>query len=198
MRLAYQAGLRVQEIIAARLADVSEDTRTLTIGEGGARREVGLPDELRSDLRRWIVLHHPGGEWLVCNVTSGHEGGQVSDSYIRQMVSREAEAAGLDKHEVSPSILRDTFGAQLADEGWTVTEIATVMGFVDPRAARKFARTEANVTARMAARNEQQVIGGLEPAAPAKPTDPAARLATLEAELAELRTQLAAGGGRDA
>ena len=158
LRLFYSAGLRVSEVVAARREDLNSETGTLTVGEDKARREVGLIDELETDLRRWLKLHHPGGDWLVCSIVTGHEGGQVSPSYLRQMVSREAEAAGLDPNTVSPSILRDSFGAELAAEGWTIPELAEVLGYVDPRAARRYCRTGGNVAARMRARTEQPAL----------------------------------------
>jgi integrase len=168
LRLFYSCGLRVREAIGARLEDADPAARLLTVGEGGQRRAIGMIDALATDLRRWLTLHHPGGPWLVCSVTSGHEGGQVSASYLRQMVSREAAAVGIDPDRVSASILRDTFGRELVQEGWHFDEVAAVMGLVDPRGALRFAGQHEDLPARLRARVDQAaLIGGPEEASAA-------------------------------
>ena len=109
------------------------------------------------------------------------------------MVSREAEAAGLDPAEVSPRVLRDTCGLEMAAH-FTTDEIAELMGFADRRGAAKYRRAAApGVAERMKAREDQ-------PQLPERPgarevlaellADPAGRRQVAKALVNELREEL--------
>lgn len=192
LRLMYDAGLRVSEVPALRWDDVDLRRGTVTTGEGAARRVVPLLAEHLRDLRRWRH-QHPGGEWLVPTL----KGGQISEAYLRQMVSREAEAAGLNPAEVSPRVLRDTCGLELAAH-FTVEEIRQLLGLADRRSAVRYRtvyRTIAQpgVAQRMKLREQQ-------PQLPEKPdarevlaellADPAGRRQLAKELVAELRDEI--------
>jgi len=189
LRLMYEAGLRGAEIAELRRGDVELIEGTVTAGQGKVRRVVPLLSAALEDLRKWLH-RHPGGEWLTCTL----QGGRISEDYLRQMVSREAEAAGLDPAEVSPRVLRDTCGVELAGLGFTIEEIGAVMGFADRRGAAKFTRVAApGIAERLRARE-------LQPPLPEKPDpaeilgellkDAASRRALVKALVRELRAEV--------
>ena len=186
--LMYGAGLRVSEIPPLRRTDVDLALGTVSAGEEKTRRAMPLLSGLLDDLRRWLH-RHPGGEWL----TPTLEGGPISADYMRQMVSREAKAAGLDPAQVSPRVLRDTCGLELAAH-YTTEEIAQLMGFADRRSAEKFRRAAApGMAERMKAREFQSQL-------PERPDpeellaellqDPASRQRLAKALVGELREEI--------
>jgi len=189
LRLMYEAGLRGEEITTLRRGDVDLVAGTVTAGEGKVRRTVPLLSACLEDLRRWLK-QHPGGLWL----TPTLRGTQISSDYIRSMVTREAKAAGLGAAEVTPKVLRDSCGCELARE-FTVHEIQELLGLADRRSAAKFVRAGApGIAERMRARETQ-------PALPEKPdaaevlrevlADPASRRGVIKSLVSELREELA-------
>lgn len=188
LRLMYEAGLRVSEIPALRRGDLDLALGTVIAGEGKTRRAMPLLAGLLADLRRWLH-QHPGGEWLVPTL----KGGQISADYLREMVSREAEAAGLDPAEISPRVLRDTCGLELSAH-FTNEEIAQLMGFTDRRGAAKYRRAgQPGMAERMRARE-------LQPELPERPdarevlaellADPAGRRELARELIAELGEEI--------
>lgn len=188
LRFMYETGLRVSEVPALRCGDVDLQRGTVTAGEGAARRVVPLLAGQLDDLRRWRH-QHPGGEWLVPTL----KGGQISEDYLRRMVSREAEAAGLDPAEVSPRVLRDTCGVELAAH-FTVEEMRQLLGLADRRSAAKYRPfAQPGIAERMKLREQQ-------PRLPEKPepeellaellADPASRRRLAKALITELRDEI--------
>ena len=177
LRLMYEAGLRVSEVVALRRQDVDLEQGTVLAGEGQTQRSVPLLAQALEELRRWL-RQHPGGPWLAPTLA----GRQISDDYLREMVSREAAAAGLDPAAVSPRVLRDTCGLELSAQ-FTTEEIAMLLGFADRRSAAKYRRAAApGIAERMRARE-------LQPELPERP-DPRELLEQMLADPAT-RRQLA-------
>lgn len=130
LELLYRCGLRVGEVVTLRPGDVALERGEILAGRGeGGARERALPvdDDTLDWLRRWQQWR-PESEWWICTL----EGGQASTDYIRQMVKREAEQAGLDPSGVSPRMLRDTYAAELLQEGFDEPEVQLLLGLSRP------------------------------------------------------------------
>lgn len=116
LELLYRSGARTGEIVNLRAEDVHlegpDPTVLLAAGQGRPQeRDLPLDDESVRVLRQYARKRRRA-EFFFTTL----EGGQVSPDYIRQMVARCAQKAGLDPGEVSPRSLRDTYAAELEEE----------------------------------------------------------------------------------
>lgn len=155
LALLYWGGLRPSEVVAVRVGDFD--------AEAGELHQVGTPPRMvpllpsgQEAVRRWLV-HHPAGHDQGAPLVATLDGGPISESYLRQMVSRTARDAGLDARKISPRVLRDSAGVELAHRaGLTAAEIADFLGLADRRSAEKFVEiARADAATRMQARELQ-------------------------------------------
>jgi integrase/recombinase XerD len=58
------------------------------------------------------------------------KGNKLNDRYIRELVDRYAEKAGIEKH-VNPHMLRHTFATELLQEGYNIREVQKLLGHSD-------------------------------------------------------------------
>lgn len=127
----YRAGLRIEEALDLKPADV--DTRRGTIrilhGKGDHDRTVAVDDGAIAVLELWLAerarLGVNGRQKLFCTLT----GGPLSANQVRQMCKRRSAKAGIDKR-VHPHGLRHTHAAELVAEGVPVNVIQKQLGHV--------------------------------------------------------------------
>jgi site-specific recombinase XerD len=126
----YRAGLRVEEALALRPADVDADHGTVRVlhGKGDKARTVGIDDGALAVIDVWLAERkrlgiNGGRSKLFCTL----KGTPLSPEQVRQMVKRRADHAGIEKR-VHPHGLRHTYAAQLADEGAPVNVIQQALG----------------------------------------------------------------------
>ena len=116
--LGWRAGLRISEAIALKPKDLDEAQQTIRIlhGKGDKSRTVGLDQEAWQMLKKWIdarsLLAIDQKTELFCTL----EGNKLSDRYVRSLMPRLAEAAGISKR-VHFHALRHTMAFELAAEG---------------------------------------------------------------------------------
>lgn len=81
-------------------------------GKGGKDRVVWFSDDLRDLLTRWLE-RRPASEWLLCT----RYGTPLNTRYLRELVKREALAAGIPEADrVTPHVLRHSFATDLPRE----------------------------------------------------------------------------------
>ncbi len=124
----YGAGLRLAEAIALKPADVDLDNADIRVlhGKGDKARTAGIDQGALVHLARWVDarrgLKLRNGP-LLCTL----DGKPLSPRYVRAMLTRMAERAGVEKR-VHPHGLRHTHAAELEREGFTVSEIQQQLG----------------------------------------------------------------------
>jgi integrase/recombinase XerC len=127
----YRAGLRSHEVCSLRLRDIKWDERRfdLRITKGSQPRSVPFASALEGWLRLWQVHRPvlPNVEVFFCTTMRGKEGKQLKTNWLRAMVYRTAENAGLPKGLVSPHRLRHTFATELLDAGANLREVQELM-----------------------------------------------------------------------
>lgn len=125
----YRAGLRLAEALALRVSDV--DTMHCAIrvlrGKGAKPRTVRTDDEAMTYLSRWIDtrrthVRKTNGP-LFCTLG----GGSLQQRYVRAMLARTAERAGIDKR-VYPHGLRHTYAYELTMDGVPMNVIQSQLG----------------------------------------------------------------------
>jgi integrase/recombinase XerD len=124
----YRGGLRVDEALELRGADVNPANGTLRVlhGKGDRARTVSIDDGAMAIVQRWMdaraalgLRHGP----LFCTLA----GGKLNDSYVRNMMRRIGAQAGIEKR-VHPHGLRHSHAAELAAEGVPVNVIQAQLG----------------------------------------------------------------------
>lgn len=127
----YRAGLRIEEALDLKPADVDPERGTIRVlhGKGDHNRTVAVDDGAVAVLQLWLAeragLGMNGRQKLFCTLT----GGPLSANQVRQMVKRRAARAGIDKR-VHPHGLRHTHAAELVAEGVPVNVIQKQLGHV--------------------------------------------------------------------
>jgi site-specific recombinase XerD len=125
----YRGGLRLAEALALKAADVDPQSGTIRIlrGKGSKARTVGIDDGALAVIQRWIDtrqrLRLARSRYLFCTL----DGGPMYPTYVRTMISRYAERAGITKR-VHPHGLRHAYAAELAREGVPMNTIQVLLG----------------------------------------------------------------------
>lgn len=125
----WRTGLRVSEVLALKPKDLDLNAGTLTVhsGKGDKRRVVGLDALASSYLSRWLDTRNGLGVNGHSTVFCTLDGGPVSPRYVRAMLKRTAERAGIEKR-VHPHGLRHSFASELAAEGTPMPIIQKALG----------------------------------------------------------------------
>lgn len=127
--LLWRTGLRISESLTLRPKDVDLRSRSLVVqrGKGQKRRVVGLDAPTVVWLEAWREKRgRQIGEReapLFCTT----RGKQIDSSYIRHLLPRLAEAAGIEKR-VHAHGLRHRFAIDLVTEGAPVTTVRDLLG----------------------------------------------------------------------
>jgi site-specific recombinase XerD len=124
----YGGGLRLAEALALKPADVNTDAGEIRVllGKGKKARVVGIDDGALGHVVRWLDKRRALGirsRVLFCTL----EGGPLQPRYVRAMVKRYAERAGIEKR-AHPHGLRHTHAAELEQTGFTATEVQQQLG----------------------------------------------------------------------
>ncbi len=120
-------GIRVGELVALRLADlsISERKGTLVVrwGKGGKYREVGLNADARQALTDYLAVRPAVAD---DHLFIGQRGNGLTTRSVQSLVTKYGRLAGLAF--VTPHVLRHTFAKHLLDAGENLVTVATLMG----------------------------------------------------------------------
>ena len=132
LNVLYRAGLRIEEALNLKPADVDQDRGTIRVlhGKGDHNRTVAIDDGAIAVVQLWLAERAKlpgvnGRQRLFCTL----QGGPLSANQVRQMVKRRAARASIDKR-VHPHGLRHTHAAELVAEGVPVNVIQKQLGHV--------------------------------------------------------------------
>ncbi|MDP7111858.1 MAG: tyrosine recombinase XerC [Myxococcota bacterium] len=129
LELLYGSGLRVAELVALDVADVTPDRPLLRVlGKGRKEREVPLGPPSREALRRYLVVRGRLGppadlDALFLNA----RGGRLSDRSVRRIVKRAGVIVALLK-DLHPHALRHSFATHLLEGGADLRAIQEMLG----------------------------------------------------------------------
>lgn len=124
----YRGGLRIAEALALRPTDIDPERGTVRVmdGKGHKPRTVGLEPGAMAAVQRWKDKRRGAaikGRVLLCTL----DGGQMSQQYVRTMLRRAADHAGIDRRVV-PHQLRHTHAAELVAENVPMPVIRDQLG----------------------------------------------------------------------
>jgi integrase/recombinase XerC len=127
VKLILYTGLRVGEIIQLRTSDVILDERKGNVvvreGKGTKRREIPLNAKARKALLEYMRMR-PIVDSDDLFLGQRNEG--VQSKTVQRAVQRFAKLAGLN--EVTPHVLRHTFGKSLIDNSVSLDKVASLLG----------------------------------------------------------------------
>jgi integrase len=130
----WRSGLRVSEALALRPSDVHAGTINVRNGKGSKQRTATYDRDAVGYLSAWEAVRAGlglnGRQPLFCSVASGvtrRAGARVNPSYVRQLLPKLAERAGIDKR-VHAHGLRHTHASELAHERLRLPAIAAQLG----------------------------------------------------------------------
>lgn len=118
----YGAGLRVQEALDLRPADLDPDACQLTVrrGKGGRRRVVSIDRGSCALLGAWLErrrsLGLTGRHAVFAAYSAGALGAPLDQRYVRRALARAGDRAGIEKR-VHPHGLRHSHAVRLARGG---------------------------------------------------------------------------------
>lgn len=123
------AGLRVSELCALRLKDITLNERrgwvVVRSGKGSKYREIPLNKDARQAIHNWLeVRPKNAGDYLFL----GRRQEPLQPRGVQRAVERLALAAHLDAETITPHTLRHTFGKNLVDAGVSLDRVAMLLG----------------------------------------------------------------------
>jgi integrase len=132
--LMWRSGLRVSEALSLRPSDVHAGTINVRNGKGQKQRTATYDSRAVGYLSAWEAVRAGlglnGRQPLFCSIGSGttrKPGARINPSYVRQLLPRLAERAGIDKR-VHAHGLRHTHASELAHERLRLPAIAAQLG----------------------------------------------------------------------
>ena len=125
----YRAGLRLDEALALIPSDVDVADGVIHVGRrtGLHVREAGIDAGALGFVRKWLRTRASLGVGADAPLFCTLAGGPVHPAYVRQLLPRLAEKAGIDKR-VHAQGLRFTHAAELAAEGMPAELIQAQLG----------------------------------------------------------------------
>lgn len=123
MFLMWKAGLRSSEICNLKPGHVQWEQRQVVVykGKGGKNRVVPVKEGTLDRLRLWQA-RRPASPWFFCTL----QGRKLDDSYLRHMMRRYGEAAGVAN--AHPHRFRHTFAMDLLRAGLDIVQVQHLLG----------------------------------------------------------------------
>jgi integrase/recombinase XerD len=121
----YSGGLRLQEALQLRTADIDSANMRIRIraGKGGKERYVMLSATLLAELRDYYRRYHPQ-EWLFYGQSRAEP---LHPRSLQKEITKAAAAAGIRKR-VTAHILRHSFATHLLQRGTNLRYIQELLG----------------------------------------------------------------------
>lgn len=145
--LAYRAGLKQVEALAARVEHVHRGTSRLRVIRNGRARAVGLDATALAVLNRWLAVRADcGGDergLILCSFKSRGMKSvapeqQMPVSYFRTLLQRAARELGLPAAYLHYASFRNTLFAELVTEGVPLNVIQAHMGLETLQATQTY------------------------------------------------------------
>lgn len=121
----YSAGLRLDELVHLRPADIESGSMRIRVreGKGGHERYTLLSKTLLETLRIYFKLHRPS-DWLFYGRTKDEP---IRPRSIQRMVAALGQRAGLSR-PIRPHSLRHSFATHLLEGGTSLPYIKELLG----------------------------------------------------------------------
>ncbi|MGZ3711803.1 MAG: tyrosine-type recombinase/integrase, partial [Bdellovibrionota bacterium] len=142
LELLYSTGLRVSELAALDLSDLSAEGTILVLGKGKKERLVVFGTYARKSVDEYLAMRNefkPDEDEVALFVNS--RGGRLSVRGIERIVHDSAMLAGLP-NDVSPHTLRHSFASHLLARGADLRVIQELLGHSSLSTTQKYTHIE--------------------------------------------------------
>ena len=159
--LLWRSGARISEALSLKPADVDMQAGVVNVrkGKGHKARVIVFDSLAAAHLSAWMTARSAlglnGRQPLFCSVSTGtmrKVGQPLDSSYVRRLLPKIADRAGIDKR-VHPHGMRHTHAGELAHSRLPLTHIAAQLGH-DSVATTNAYLAKLNPTERIAAMRE--------------------------------------------
>lgn len=155
-------GLRLQEALDLQLSDVQLSDRKGVVlvrqGKGGKQRSVPLNAEARKALQEWLSARPQVANDFIWVAVENEGDGSLSGRSVQRVILRLGQDAGL--HNLTPHMLRHTFGKNLVDSGVGLEKVAALLGHANLNTTRIYITPNQN--------DLEQAVEGLADTSPAR------------------------------
>jgi len=133
VELLYASGLRISELVNARLENFNEDDGFIRVtGKGNKTRIVPVGRDALTAIENYLTVERPK---LVKPKTSSEIfisilGGKLTTQRVWQIIKKRAKEAGLDTN-VYPHLMRHSFATHLLSNGADLRVIQELLGHAD-------------------------------------------------------------------
>lgn len=125
LEILYSSGMRVFELVNAKISDLSRDSRTLKImGKRRKERFVYLGDEAEVALYEYLDLR---GENKEEEIFLNQRGKKLTTRGVRYILNERRKSMGFEK-SVTPHKFRHTFATDLLDAGADIRAVQELLG----------------------------------------------------------------------
>lgn len=129
-------GLRVQELIDLKVADLGENMQI--IGKGGVRRLICLRPEHLKVIEYYLFLRKKRGiksEYVFASHSNNSLGGDLSRAAVEEVIRKAWKKIWV---EVRPHKLRHTCATQMLEHGGDITFISQILGHKNVRTTQTY------------------------------------------------------------
>jgi len=129
IELLYATGIRVSELVNIKVKDIDRTNKSIKVlGKGDKERIVLYNNHTSRALDIYLndayhIFNKKNSEYLILN----HNGGKLSDRYIRMIIDKLVRKANLDI-KISPHTIRHTFATDMLEEGADLMTVKELLG----------------------------------------------------------------------
>ena len=129
IELLYATGIRVSELINIKVKDIDRTNKSIKVlGKGDKERIVLYNNHTSRALDIYLndayhIFNKKNSEYLILN----HNGGKLSDRYVRMIIDKLVRKANLDI-KISPHTIRHTFATDMLEEGADLMTVKELLG----------------------------------------------------------------------
>lgn len=132
-------GLRLNELINAKLSEIDCRERTLKVhGKGAKDRIVFFGLETYKALRKWLSIRNDKGAPLENTIFISQNGDRLKHRYVQQIITTMQERAGLENVKVSPHVLRHTAATLAVKNGMETFALKRFFGWEKIETAMRY------------------------------------------------------------
>jgi integrase/recombinase XerD len=130
LEVMYAAGLRVSELCSLRTSDLDLDSSVLTcFGKGSKQRRIPIGKSAVEWLQKYLSVRKRLGNEARAELFFGPKGKPLTRQVAWSVIKTHAAKAGVP--DISPHVLRHTFGTHLMQHGADSRSVQAMLGHAD-------------------------------------------------------------------
>jgi integrase/recombinase XerD len=142
LELLYAGGLRISELLALKIQDISPSKTALMItGKGGKERLVPITDFALKLCADWLEWRDDDGPVLHSDQLFASREKQITRQSFSLLLKKIAVLANIDTARVSPHKLRHSFATHMLNRGADLRTLQALLGHADIATTQIYTRT---------------------------------------------------------